>query len=43
MHDDPTFAILDRLPLPVCQFARAYRCRCRRFRGEAASDKDMLV
>jgi hypothetical protein len=29
------------LPLAVCQFARAYRCR--RFRGEAASGKDTLV
>jgi hypothetical protein len=38
---DPAFAILDSLPLPVCQFARAYRCR--RFRGEAAFGKDTLV
>ncbi len=38
---DPTFAIVDRLPLPVCQFARAYRCR--RFRGTAAYGKDTLV
>src|SRR5262249_32478482 len=38
---DPTFAILDSLPLPICQFARAYRCR--RFRGEAAFGKDPLV
>jgi DDE family transposase len=38
---DPTFAILDSFPLPVCQFARAYRCR--RFRGEAAFGKDTLV
>jgi Transposase DDE domain len=38
---DPTFAIIDSFPLPVCQFARAYRCR--RFRGEAAFGKDMLV
>jgi hypothetical protein len=28
---DPQLAILDRLPLAVCQFARAPRCR--RFRG----------
>ena len=27
--------------MPVCQFARAYRCR--RFRGEAAYGKDTLV
>lgn len=38
---DPTFAILDSFPLPVCQFARAYRCR--RFRGAAAFGKDTLV
>jgi hypothetical protein len=24
---DPTFAICDSMPLPVCLFARAYRCR----------------
>jgi hypothetical protein len=38
---DPAFAILDSLPLSVCQFARAYRCR--RFRGAAAFGKDTLV
>lgn len=38
---DATFAIVDSFPLPVCQFARAYRCR--RFRGEAAFGKDTLV
>ena len=38
---DPAFAIVDSFPLPVCQFARAYRCR--RFRGEAAFGKDTLV
>lgn len=38
---DSTFAIVDSFPLPVCQFARAYRCR--RFRGEAAFGKDTLV
>ena len=38
---DPAFAILDSFPLPVCQFARAHRCR--RFRGEAAFGKDTLV
>jgi hypothetical protein len=38
---DPTFALVDSFPLPVCQFARAYRCR--RFRGEAAFGKDTLV
>ena len=32
---------MDSFPLPVCQFARAYRCR--RFRGEAAYGKDTLV
>ncbi len=29
------------MPLPVCLFARAYRCR--RFRGEAAFGKDTLL
>jgi hypothetical protein len=38
---DPAFAIIDSFPLPVCQFARAYRCR--RFRGEAAFGKDTLA
>lgn len=38
---DPTFAIIDSFPLPVCQFARAQRCR--RFRGEAAFGKDTLA
>jgi hypothetical protein len=38
---DPGSAILDSLPLPVCQFARA--CRCRRFRGAAAFGNDTLV
>jgi hypothetical protein len=37
---DPAFAICDSLPLPVCLFARAYRCR--RFKGEAAFGKDTL-
>jgi hypothetical protein len=35
---DPTVALVDSFPLPVCQFARAYRCR--RFRGEACYGKD---
>jgi len=38
---DPTFAIIDSFPLPVCQFARASRRR--RFRAEAAFAKDTLV
>ena len=38
---DPTFALVDSFPLPVCQFARAYRCQ--RFRGEAAFVKDILT
>ena len=37
----PTFALCDSLALPVCLFARAYRCR--RFRGEAAFGKDTLL
>jgi DDE family transposase len=39
-HDEQ-FAIIDSLPVPVCQFARAHRCR--RFRAEAAFGKDTLV
>jgi Transposase DDE domain len=38
---DPAFAICDSMPLPVCLFARAYRCQ--RFRGEAAFGKDTLL
>jgi hypothetical protein len=38
---DPTFALVDSFPLPVCQFARAYQCR--RFKGEAAFGWDTLV
>jgi hypothetical protein len=38
---DSTFAIVDSFPLPVCQFARAHRCR--RFRGETAFVRDTLV
>lgn len=41
MPYDPAFALVDSFPLPVCQFARAYRCR--RFKGEAAFGKDTLV
>jgi|SRR5271165_1081464 len=39
-HDEH-FAIIDSFPVPVCQFARAHRCR--RFRAEAAYGKDTLV
>src|SRR5215472_7828226 len=35
---DPRVAIVDSFHIPVCQFARAYRCR--RFRGEARYGKD---
>jgi hypothetical protein len=38
---DPALAICVSMPLPVCLFARAYRCR--RFRGEAAFGKDTLL
>lgn len=34
IRHDPAFAVVDSFPLPVCRFARAYRCQ--RFRGEAA-------
>jgi hypothetical protein len=39
-HDEH-FAIIDSVPVPVCQFARAHRCR--RFRTEAAFGKDTLL
>ena len=39
-HDD-RLAIVDSFPIPVCRFARAYRCR--RFRGEAAFGKDQVA
>ena len=38
---DASFALCDSMPLPVCLFARAYRCS--RFRGEAAFGKDTLL
>ncbi|MBI4497521.1 MAG: hypothetical protein HY689_06465 [Chloroflexi bacterium] len=38
---DLTLALVDSFPLPVCQFALAYRCR--RFRGEAAYGYGMLT
>ena len=40
IRHDPAFTLVDSFPLPVCQFARAYRCH--RFRGEAAFGKDIL-
>ena len=38
---NPYLSILDSLPIPVCQFARAYRCQL--FRGRASYGKDMLL
>lgn len=38
---DPGCSIVDSLPLPVCRFARAKRCR--RFKGEAAFGKDAIA
>ena len=35
---DPSTAIIDSFPMPVCHFARAYRCS--RFKGEAGFGKD---
>jgi len=35
---DPVTAIIDSFPMPVCHFARAYRCS--RFKGEAGFGKD---
>lgn len=37
---DPRVALVDSFPVPVCRFARAYRCRL--FRGEAAYGHDEL-
>lgn len=37
---DPNLSLVDSFPIPVCQFARAYRCR--RFRGQAAFGYDEL-
>ena len=39
-HNDRA-AIVDSFPLPVCRFARAYRCR--RFAGEVAFGKDQVA
>ena len=38
---NPTFALVDSMPLPAGLFARAYRCR--RFKGEATFGKDTLL
>lgn len=38
---DPAFSIVDSCPIPVCQFARARRCR--RLREHAAYGKDELM
>lgn len=38
---DPSLGLVDSFPLAVCRFARAPRCR--RFRGEAAFGKDLLI
>ncbi len=38
---DPHLAIVDSFPLPVCQFAQAYRRH--RLKGEAAYGKEELV
>lgn len=35
---DPTLAIVDSVPMPVCRFGRAWGCR--RFRGQAAFGHD---
>ena len=37
---DPVVSLVDSFPVPVCRFARAYRCRL--FRGEAAFGRDEL-
>jgi hypothetical protein len=38
---DPRLAILDSMPLPLCRFARAQRCR--RCRGQAAFGRDHVA
>lgn len=38
---DPACGIVDSIPVPVCRFRRAKRCR--RFRGEAAFGKDPMA
>lgn len=38
---DPYLGIVDSFPLPVCQFARAPRCK--RFRADAAFGKDAVL
>lgn len=37
---DPVVSLVDSFPVPVCRFARAYRCRL--FRGDAAFGRDEL-
>ena len=38
---DPSLKLVDSFAVPVCQFARAYRCR--RFRGEAGFGRDTVA
>ncbi len=38
---DPGFSLVDSFPLPVCRFARAYRCK--RFQGQAGFGKDQVA
>lgn len=38
---DLDFHLVDRVPHPVCRFARAYRCR--RFAGQATSGRDEVA
>ena len=38
---DSSLQLIDSFPVPVCQFARAYRCH--RFRGEAGFGRDTLA
>ena len=37
---DPVVSLVDSFPVPVCRFARAYRCRL--FQGDAAFGRDEL-
>ncbi len=41
IQSDAALSVIDSMPVPVCRFARAYRCRL--FRGEAAFGHDELA
>lgn len=41
LRSDPLISVVDSVPMPVCRFARAKRCRL--FQGEAAYGRDSLL